>query len=161
MMLILESLIVELQEGLFEKILEVIPHERIEKYEFPVYRIEANPDLVLYLYQFSTNNHNKNLIFENILPHLHNCIILTTMELLSKKELGESDGEIVMKLPKEVPIIMAAVKEKEMEKDFNEKIITTGLTLGQASKLLFWDPADRKDIKALFKNAWLIPTTDS
>jgi hypothetical protein len=153
-MVILESLIIESKEGLLNQILEVLPHDRLEDYSFPAYRIELDADLVLYLYQFTENKRQYEPIYENVLPHLHNCTILTNTEVLRKGQLDDDTLQEMAKLPRDIPIIIAAIPDWEYEDILDKDILISGFTLGNSHRLYFCDFSDKDQIKQLLRQIW-------
>jgi len=156
-MVILESLILESNEGLLEQILAVLPHSRLEDYPFPVYRIELDAELVLYLYQFTERKRQYEPISENVIPHLNNCIVLTKTGLLSKGQLEDDILQEIAKIPLNVPIVIAAIPEWENEAGFDKDVLTTGFTLSASHRLYFCDFNNKDRIKQLLRQIWLEP----
>jgi hypothetical protein len=160
-MVILESLIVEWHEGILKQILEILPHSRLEDYTFPVYRVELDADLVLYLYQFTDNKPYYESIYQNILPHLNNCIVLAKSEVLHKGQFDENILQKIDELPQDTPIVIAAIPDWENEFKYNEKSLSGGLTLGSSHRLFFCDFTSSDQIKQLLKQIWLSPVSST
>ena len=160
-MVILESLIIESKEGLLYQILEVLPHDLLEDYSFPVYRIELDADLVLYLYQFTENKRQYEPIYQNVIPHLHNCTILTNTAVLRKGKLDDDVLQAMAKLPPDIPVILAAIPEWENEGILNKELLATGFTLGSSHRLYFCDFSDKYQIKKLLRQIWLEPVSST
>ncbi len=160
-MVILESLIIESKEGLLNQILKVLPHDRLEDYSFPVYRIELDADLVLYLYQFTENKRQYEPIYQNVIPHLHNCTILTKTEVLRKGQLDEDVLQEIAKLPRDIPVIIAAIPEWEDQGTLANDVLTSGFTLGDSHRLYFCDFSDKDQIKKLLRQIWLEPVAST
>jgi hypothetical protein len=160
-MVILESLIVEWQEGLLKQILEVLPHLRLEDYPFPIYRVELDADLVLYLYQFTDNKPQFEPIYQNVLPHLSNCTVLTKSEVLHKGQFDEDILQNINGLSSNIPVIIAAIPDWENDTQYNEKALSGGLTLGSSHRLFFCDFSSVDQIKRLLKQIWLSPDSST
>jgi hypothetical protein len=160
-MVILESLIVEWHEDLLKRILEVLPHSQLEDYPFPVYRVELDADLVLYLYQFTDDKPQFEPIYQNVSPHLHNCTILAKGEVLHKGQFDEQIMQKIDELPSDIPIAIAVIPDRENEIKYNEKALSGGLTLGKSHRLFFCDFSSRDQIKQLLKQIWLNPISST
>ena len=152
-MQIIETLVIEQAPEMFSGMGEILPLSDLEQVEVPIYRFEVDSDLVILIYRLNSERQIKKEILDNILPHLKAVILLFDRSLFSTENYSLPFWDQLMEREREVPVILA-VKAENADIALSEKIKSRGLYLGEKSRMMFWDPADRASLLRIWQEGW-------
>ncbi|NOQ98124.1 MAG: hypothetical protein GQ561_08160 [Calditrichae bacterium] len=155
-MKIYEIMILEHEEKLFTKFAQGIPVKMLEEYDFPVYRLEIDPSLVLIFYVFELQYIPPIHFLENIFPSLKRIIWLSReqqfMNLLPPDEYKKFFEQFEDIIPSAVVLAVADDNLPEM----SEALLHQGCYLGDQSRLYLWNEKDPQNSRRIWQLIWSV-----
>ena len=151
---ILEIMILEQEEGLFRKFAREIPFQLLDEYDFPVYRLEIDPNLVLIFYIFIVQTRYPDHFLENIFPSLKRIIWLSSeqkfIELVPTDEFMELLEQFEDTIPSAVILGVGDDKLTMM----SEALLHQGCYLSDQSRLYLWNQGDPQSSRQIWQLIW-------
>lgn len=156
---ILEIAILEQEEGLFSKFTQEIPIHLLTEYDFPVYRVEIDPNLVLIFYIFDIQKRFPVYLLENIIPSLKRIIWLSSeqnfIDLMPPDEIKELFQQFEDAIPSAVILGVGDEKMTMM----SEALLHQGCYLGDQSRLYLWNEGDPQSSRRIWQLIWSVLET--
>ena len=153
-MQIIETLVLEQHEGLFDILSGFLALDFIDELDVPVFRLEIDPELVILIYKLNAEQQVRNELLDNIFPHLKSVIIASERDSFGEWNFTPAISERLNTLEGEAAVILALEQSKDLMEKSPDYIIENGFSLGKRSRLLFWNPENKDSIKKVWKIAW-------
>jgi hypothetical protein len=156
MMKIVELLILEHEEGLFTKFANGIPIKILEDYDFPVYRLEIDPSLVLMFYVFNTQQGVPIHLLENIVPSLKRILWFSEEEKFVTLVPPDGYRELLEEYEDIIPSAVVLSMEEDKLPEMSEALLHQGCYLGDQSRLYLWNQNDPQNSRRIWQLIWSV-----
>jgi hypothetical protein len=153
-MKIIDVLLFEQIQGLFEEFAQRIPVQKVEDSRFQVYRLEIDPMLVIFFYLNEMNNKMPAYLVENIGPSLKRIIWLLDDQQTSDLTTAEGYGSIIKRYDDLIPSAVVLRIDESKSGRMPENLINKSLYLGDHSRLHIWNEAEGQDSLRIWKSIW-------
>ncbi len=152
-MQIVETLVFETQNGLFEKLSNPLPLTSLGGTDIPTYRLEVDPELVIFIYLIEKNKSNGEQFLANLMPYIKTTVILTRNTELESLELPAFLLKHLNDFEERAPITLALVNKGEGN-GRAEYLREHGFYLAERSRLVLLDEDDKENRIQVWKIAW-------
>lgn len=156
---ILEIAILEQEEGLFRKFSQEIPLQVLTEYDFPVYRLEIDPNLILIFYIFDVQKRFPVNFLENIFPSLKRIIWLSSEQNFNDLIPPDEFKELFEQFEDAIPSAVILGVEDEKMTLMSEVLLHQGCYLGDQSRLYLWNEGDPQSSRQLWQLIWSVHET--
>ena len=151
---IIETLVIEQEDGLFFKLSDEVPFTHIKEYEIPIYRLQVDHELVIMIYRLTTGKKIPFEILDNLFPYIRRILVLASGESIDQWQFPEElmtrinngNGEVLKFL-----ILLSEIKDSH---DFKKDILQKGLEPEKFTRLIYCNPTNRDMIKQTWKLIW-------
>ena len=151
---ILEIIILEQEEGLFRKFAREIPLQLLNEYDFPVYRLEIDPNLVLIFYIFEVQTRYSAYFLENIFPSIKRVIWLSSEQNFIDLVPADEFIELLEQFEDTIPsAVILGVGDDKMTM-MSEALLHQGCYLGDQSRLYLWNQGDPQNSRQIWQLIW-------
>jgi len=156
---ILEIMILEEEGGLFGNFAREIPLQLLNEYDFPVYRLEIDPDLVLIFYIFEVQKRYPVHFLENIFPSLKRIIWLSSERKFIDMMPPDEFNELLEQFEDTIPsAVILGVGDDKMTM-MSEALLHRGCYLGEQSSLYLWNQEDPQSSRQIWQLIWSVHET--
>ncbi|UCF65259.1 MAG: hypothetical protein JSW33_05360 [bacterium] len=153
-MKIIDVLLLEQAQGLFEKFAQGIAVQKVEDSRVQVYRLEIDPQLIILFYVGEINNKMPAYLVENIGPGLKRIIWLLDDQQFSDMKAVEEYGSMVGQFDELIPAAVVLKTDHSKWGKMAENLVNEGLFLGNHSRLYFWNQDIERDALRIWKSIW-------
>jgi hypothetical protein len=153
-MKIIEILVLEEGQGLFLDISRRLPLVKMDDSPFPVFRLEIDPELVIYFYLFDSSAIIQTDFIEDVLPHISRIMILSGDTSFRRWNFSEELSQLLEQYLEIIPtmVVLAAETGKRILRP--EVLFETGLYLGKDTRLLNWERGKEDNIAQIWSIFW-------
>ncbi len=153
-MTIIESLVVEQEEGLFRELSRDLSLELMEGSAVPVLRMEVDPELVVYFYAVESLQSASPAVRDHVIPHMKRVVMIGHAGQLNKWVLPDFLREYLESYGDSLPQVLILCSEENEKRKIPEYLGVRGLYLGDYRRLLFWDRENPADVRRVWQGVW-------
>ncbi|OGB61306.1 MAG: hypothetical protein A2Y94_10165 [Caldithrix sp. RBG_13_44_9] len=153
-MKIIEVLVVEQEKGLFLEISRKLPLVKMEDSPFRAFRLEIDPELLVYFYLFDSSAIIPIDFREDILPHLKRILILAGDTSFRRWNFSEEVSLLLEQDQERIPTMVVLVTGEGKRKERPALIFENGLFLGKDSRLFNWERGNDFNIARIWTTFW-------
>lgn len=153
-MKVIETLLIEQENGLFEILTEGIPFAHMNFFNVPVYRLQIEPDLVILLYKLDENTGISVEILNNIFPYLKRIILISSGESFHKWRLPKTLVEYIKNVNGDVPKFLILLSKSHVDANIKNSFLKDDLLPARFTREIFCRPEDKNMIRQTWKMVW-------
>ncbi|GAB4366496.1 MAG: hypothetical protein Kow0042_06440 [Calditrichia bacterium] len=153
-MTIVETLAIQSKEGLFESLSSPLNLNPVEGLDFPVYRLEINPEMVILIYQITGEQEIPDALWENIHRHLKAVLFISERDTFGDWEPSPMILDKLLDLEERTAMLIALESDEDWTEQIPDYISQKGLFLGEKARLLFWQGEDRDSQLKVWEMVW-------
>jgi hypothetical protein len=153
-MKIIEVLVLEQEKGLFLEISRKLCLVKIEDSPFQAFRLEIDPDLLIYFYLFNSLAIMPSDFTEDILPHLKRILILAGDVSFRRWNFSEELSVLLEQYREKILTVVVLAVNDGKSKPRPAVIFESGLYLGKGSRLFNWERGNDNTIYQLWSMFW-------
>jgi hypothetical protein len=153
-MKIIEVLVLEQEKGLFLEIARKLPLVKMDNSPFRVFRLEIDPELLIYFYLFDSSAIIRTDFIEDILPHIRRIMILSGDTSFRKWNFSEELSQLLEQYLEIIPTMVVLAVEAGKRIHRPKIIFENGLYLGKDSRLLNWERGKEDNIAQIWSIFW-------
>ena len=153
-MRILETLVLAQNQRIFEDLSKGLSLGYTDTFNFPVYRLELAPQLVVLFYVISPELKVEKLLLNSILPHIIGVLMVSNRDSFDDMKFPQGMVEEVEKMLETVVSILAIENSENWNEQLPDYIYEKGLFLSERGRLLFWNKEDAESTLQIWKVAF-------
>lgn len=153
-MKIIEVLVVEQEKGLFQEIARTVPLSQVEGFRYPAFRLEIDPELIIYFYVIDSSVIPAIDFLEDIFPHIKRILILGVESAFRKWNFSDELVQLLEQHYEIIPTILVLVVEGDKRAQRGEVIFNSGFYLGHKSRLVNWERGNREQVSRIWEIVW-------
>jgi hypothetical protein len=149
---IIESLVIEQSEGLFIQLSDQMPFSLFTEHPLKIYRLEVEPDLMMYFYVLDSR---KNIPIDwllNIFPSLKRIIFLADRNGVDEWELSDILIENIQRYIPSIPSYAIIFTDKKLDR---AEFFSNELPIKENVKILCWHRSDKIIWRQIWKEIFL------
>lgn len=151
---IIETLVIEQEDGLFFKLSDEVPFTQIKEFEIPIYRLQVEHELVILIYRLTTGNNIPPEILDNVFPYIKSMLVLTTDESVDQWQFPEELMTGIKSENGDVLKFLISLSEVKDSTNLEKDIIQKGLEPETFTRLIHCNPNNRDMVKQTWKMVW-------
>ncbi len=159
-MKIIEVLVVEQEKGLFQEIARNVPLSQAEGFRYPTFRLEIDPELIIYFYVIDSSVIPAADFLEDIFPHIKRILILGVESAFRKWNFSDELVQLLEQHYEIIPTVLVLVMEEDKRAQRGEVIFHSGLYLGKRSRLVNWERGNKEQLSRIWEMFWNPVTLD-
>jgi hypothetical protein len=150
-MKIVEAIVIEQESGLFSQLIAELPFSSLENQDFPCYRLQVDPSLVMLFYLFRDNHRIPGDWLNHSAHHIKRIILLTSREKVEEWQLEDVVKEELLSLVANIPKFLLLVSPNGSEKDLSRDTLEK---FGKPVQVVHWNNNDRDMARQIWKMIW-------